>query len=185
MLRDPSLHELRHAHGRYDLGVSLREPWTRSAHPALRLAGLLVVLAGLFGMHGLSGQLSGKSSAHDPVAVTMRTALPAPQATSVMGINAADVAAISVGIVSDAVPSTRTNAQALLEIATGSNHGGMAMGAMCLAVLGTALLGLLRLLQRAWVAPVMWRLPRPSRAVVPRGRDPDPPSLITLSIQRC
>jgi len=56
---------------------------------------------------------------------------------------------------------------------------------MCLAILGAALLALLRLLHRAREAAVVWSLPRPAGAIVPRGRDPDPPSPIKLSIRRC
>ncbi|WP_146207223.1 DUF6153 family protein [Nocardioides silvaticus] len=150
-------------------------------HPALRLAGLLVVLAGLFGMHGLSGQTGG----HDAAGMSMQTASPALMPASSMGMDASDLAAIPTGIVSDAGLTAGNQAEDLLEVATGSGHGGMAVGAMCLAILGAALLALLRLLQRIRVAPVVWSLPRRTRAIVPRGRDPDPPSLIKLSIQRC
>jgi len=106
-------------------------------------------------------------------------------AASAMSMDASDLAAIPTGIVSDAGLLAGNQVEDLLEVATGSGHGGMAMGAMCLAILGAALLALLRLLQRARVAPVVWTLPRPARAIVPRGRDPDPPSLMKLSIQRC
>lgn len=102
-----------------------------------------------------------------------------------MSMDASDLAAIPTGIVSDAGLRAGNQAKELLEASTGSGHGGMAMGAMCLAILGAALLALLRLLHRARVAPVVWSLPRCTRVIVPRGRDPDPPSLIKLSIQRC
>lgn len=106
-------------------------------------------------------------------------------AASSMSMDASDLAAITTGMVSDAGLLASNQAEDLLDVATGSGHGAMAMGAMCLAILGAALLALLRLLQRARAAPVEWTLPRPARAIVPRGRDPDPPSLIKLSIQRC
>ena len=165
-----------------------------SAHPALRLAGLIVVLTGLFGMHGLSGQSSslgsGLSSGHGAAGMSMQTAPPALMAGSSMSTDASDLAAITTGIVSDAGLLVGNQAGDLLKAATGSGHGTdrgvMAMGAMCLAILGAALLALVRLLQRARVAAVVWSQPRrPARAVIPRGRDPDPPSLIKLSIQRC
>jgi len=143
------------------------------------------VLAGLFGMHGLSGLGSG----HGAAGLSVQTALPALMAASSMSMGASDLDAIPAGIGSDAGLWGGNQAEDLLGAATGSGHGtdsgGMAMGAMCLAILGAALLALLRLLQRARVAPVVWSLPRPTRAIVPRGRDPDPPSLIKLSIQRC
>lgn len=156
-------------------------PVPTSAQHVLRLAGLIVVLAGLFGMHGLSGQSGG----HGAAGMNMQTTDSQALMASAMSMDASDVAAISTGIVSDAGLLAGSQAEDLLEAATGSGHGGMAMGAMCLAILGAALLALLRLLQRARVAPVVWTLPRPARAIVPRGRDPDPPSLIKLSIQRC
>lgn len=183
-------HAWRQAHGRYHRGVTPPVPVPTSAQHVLRLAGMIVVLAGLFGMHGLSGQSSGLSGGHGAAGMTTQTtASPALMAASAMSMDASDLAAIPTGIVSDAVLLAGNQAEDLLEAATGSGHGtdsgGMAMGAMCVAILGASLLALLRLLQRARVAPVVWTLPRPARAIVPRGRDPDPPSLIKLSIQRC
>lgn len=171
----------RQVHGRYHRGVTLPVPVPTSAQRALRLAGLVMVLAGLFGMHGISGRGSG----HGAAGMSMLTAPPALMAASSMSMETSDFAAIPTGLVSDAELLAGNQAEDLLEVATGSGHGGMAMGAMCLAILGAALLALLRLLQRARVAPVVWSRPRPARAIVPRGRDPDPPSLIKLSIQRC
>jgi len=188
MSRSPgSRRAWRQVHGRYHRGVTLPVPVPTSAHPALRLAGLLVVLAGLFGMHGLSGLSSGLSSGHGAAGMNMQTTdSQALMAASAMSMDASDdLAAIPTGIVSDAGLWVGNQAEDLLEAATGSGHGGMAMGAMCLAILGAALLALLRLLQRARVAQGVWSLPRPARAIVPRGRDPDPPSLIRLSILRC
>jgi len=106
-------------------------------------------------------------------------------AVSSMSLDASDLAATPLGIVSVAGLTAGNRAEDLLEVATGSGPGGTAMGALCLAILGAALLALLRRLQRARLAPGVWSLPRPARAIVPRGRDPDPPSLIKLSIQRC
>ena len=102
-----------------------------------------------------------------------------------MSMGATDLAAIPPGFMSDAGPWAGNQAGDLFEAAIGSGDDGMAMGAMCLAILGAALLALLRLFRRAREAPVVWSLPRRMRAIVPRGRDPDPPSLIRLSIQRC
>ncbi|WP_460829470.1 hypothetical protein [Nocardioides hungaricus] len=167
-----------------------------SVQHALRLTGLIVVLAGLFGMHGLTGQASalggGQGSDHGAAGMSMQIAPPALMAASPMSsmsMDASDFAAIPTGIVLDAGLWVGNQAEDLLEAATGSGHGsdsgGMAMGTMCLAILGAALLALARLLRRARVAPVVWWLPRPARAILPRGRDPDPPFLVRLSIQRC
>lgn len=166
----------RQTQGRYDRGVSHPERVATPAHPALRLAGLLAVLAGLFGMHGLSG--------HGAAGMSMQTAPPALMPSS-MSLDASDIAATHLDVVSDAGPLAGNRAQDALAIVTGSGHGDMAMVAMCLAILGAAMLAMLRLLNRARVAPVVWSLPRPVRAILPRGRDPDPPCLIKLSIQRC
>ena len=171
--------------------MTLPAPVPTSAQHALRLAGLIAVLAGLFGMHGLNGH----SSDHGPAAMRTHTAapamaaMPAMPAVASLGMGASVFAALPTGIVSDAALSAGTHAEGLLQASTGTGHdtdsGGIAMGAMCLAILGAALLALLQLLRRAWVAPVVWTLPRPARAITPRSRDPDPPSLIKLSIQRC
>lgn len=170
----------------YDRGVTSPVPVPTSTQHVLRLAGLIVVLAGLFGMHGLSGQSSGLSGSHGAAGMNMQTTgSQALMAASAMSMDASDLVAIPTGIVSDAGLLAGNQAGDLLDAATGSGHGGMAMGAMCLAILGAALLTLLRPLQRARVAQGVWTLPRPARAIVPRGRDPDPPSLIKLSIQRC
>lgn len=179
-------HAGRLAPGRYDRGVTPPVPVPTSAQHLLRLAGLIVVLAGLFGMHGLSGQSGGLGGGHDAAGMDTQTpASPALMAASAMSMDASDHVAIPTGIVSDAGLLAGTEAGDLLDVATGSGHGGMAMGPICLAILGAVLLALLRLLQRARVAPVVWTLPRPCRVIVPRGRDPDSPSLIELSIQRC
>ena len=145
--------------------------------PVPRFAGLLLVLAGLFGMHGLSG--------HGAAGMSMQTAAQTTMSASSMRMDVSDLATLPSGVLSDAGLMAGARAEDLLEPVTGSGHGGMAMGVMCLVVLGAALLALLRLLHRARVAPVVWSLPRRTRAVFPRGRDPDPPSLIKLSIQRC
>lgn len=189
----------RQAPSRFDRGVTLPVLVPTSTRHAVRLVGLVVVLAGLFGMHGLSGQGGGlgggPNSDHGAAGMSTVTAPPALMAassaatTSLMSMDATDLAAISTVSVSDVGAWVGSQAEDLFEAATGSGHGtdsgGMAMGAMCLAILGAALLALARLLRRARVAPVGWSLPRPARAILPRGRDPDPPSLIKLSIQRC
>lgn len=142
-------------------------------------------------MHGLNGH----NGDHGPAAMSTHTAasamaaMPAMPALASLGMDASVFAALPTSIVSDAGLLAGNQAEELLQASTGTGHvtdgGGMAMGAMCLAILGAALLALLRLLRRARVAPVVWTLARPSGVIIPRGRDPDPPSLIKLSIQRC
>ena len=66
-------------------------------------------------------------------------------------------------------------------------HPGMDMGATgtCMAVLVLSLLVLILRLYASRVPPLLWLVPRPTRSPFVRGRDPDPPSLFGLSIQRC
>lgn len=62
----------------------------------------------------------------------------------------------------------------------------MGMSATCVAVLALALTVLLRVLGDAPALPLYRRLSALTRALMPPpGRDPDPPSLIVLSILRC
>lgn len=114
----------------------------------------------------------------------MQTA-PTALMPSSMSLDASDLAATPMGVVSDAGLLAGNQAEDLLAAVTGSGHGDMAMVAMCLAILAAAMLVLLRLLDRARVAPLVWSLPRRTRAILPRGRDPDSPCLIKLSIRRC
>lgn len=158
-------------------GVSTRRPpWTTSARPALRVAGLLLVLAGLFGMHGLASHGdSGMESIPGAVMAQMLTS-PAVVDLDVMATGSGDHVRRVVG-----------HAQRSVESVGASGHGGMDMGmaAMCVAILAAALIALVRLLLARRVGPVLWlQLHRPI-AVFPLGRDPAPPSLIDLSIQRC
>lgn len=67
-----------------------------------------------------------------------------------------------------------------------TGHTGMDMGAagICMAVLVLSLLLLILRLYASRV-PLLWLVARSVRSPVVRGRDPDPPSLFRLSIQRC
>lgn len=69
-----------------------------------------------------------------------------------------------------------------------SGPGGMGMGmtAMCVAILAAALIALVRFLLGGRIRSVLWVEARQARAALQhRGRDPNRPSLIALSIQRC
>lgn len=136
-----------------------------SVLPGLRLGALILVLAGLFGMHGLDG--------HNAVAMGS-----APEAAMAkMPVNS------TVG-----EPAISGQSHAQVKAVGASDAGGMGMGmaAMCVAILAGALIALVRLLLGGRVRPLLWMLARQARAVLEHpGRDPDPPSLIALSIQRC
>ena len=147
-----------------------------SARPRLRLAGLILVLAGLFGMHGLGG--------HD--AVAMGSATEAMAAEMPMG-------AVGSGGVMSAEFKQHTGPVGSHDLLDADavlvpSHGGMGMGmtAMCVAILAAALVALVRRLLGSRVGSVLWvRARHPVFVLQPRRRDRDPPSLIALSIQRC
>jgi len=135
----------------------------RRERPALWAAALFVVLAGLFGMHGL-GDHGMPGMAH--ISVTGTTAHP-----DMTGH--ADRSGVAVPV---------PEAPAALDRAGLDGHAGMA--GMCLALLAGGWLALLLLRSRA----VRVLAVTPHRALVarrPRTRDPDPPSLTSLSILRC
>lgn len=71
------------------------------------------------------------------------------------------------------------------DVVTG--HGGMADGVAggSMAVLAVALIALVRRLGNARGRPLCRVLARPARAPDTHVRDPDPPTPITPSIQRC
>ena len=72
-------------------------------------------------------------------------------------------------------------------MADATGHPGMSMSAagMCMAVLVLGLFALLLRVRTSRLSPPLWRFAQPARAPGVRGRDPDPPSLIKLSIRRC
>lgn len=156
--------------------VHTRRPFsTTSGRPALRVAGLLLVLAGLFGMHGLAS--------HGDAGME-----------SVPGAVMAETSTSQTAVDLDVAPGSRNHAWPMVghaQLAVQGlgvpGHGGIDMGmaAMCVAVLAAALIALVRLLLARRVSPLLWLQLRCSIAVFPLGRDPDPPSLINLSIQRC
>ena len=145
-----------------------------SARPGLRLAGLILVLAGLFGMHGLGG--------HE--AAAMGSAPQAGMAEMPMSAAAADAGVMAQPGHQTGRISTRSTPETHAVGASGP--GGMGMTAMCVAILAAGLVALVRFLLGGRVRSVLWMLARQTRAVLQHpGRDPDPPSLVALSIQRC
>ena len=144
------------------------------ARPALWAAALFLVLAGLFGMHGLGdhgmpGMAQTRASGimtHPGGLHRMTDHADRPMA----GVHTA-------GTVSPAVGATPSLAPAGL-------RGHVGMAGMCLALLTGGLLALLLLRGRA----VRAQAEEPRRSLTarrPRSRDPDPPALATLSILRC
>ena len=147
---------------------------TTTERRALRFAGLLILLTGIFGMHGLSSHAGGMGAELHPMssaAPASAAVAPSPGAQDVVGAEARDVADSSMAVSS-----------ALVQVPL---VGDMGSTAMCMAVLVVALTMLLRLLGDV-PAPRHYRwATRLTRIPMSPGRDPDPPSLIVLSIQRC
>ena len=146
----------------------------RRARPALWAAALFVVLAGLFGMHGLgdhgmpgmaqapaSGPVAHPGGPHRMIGHTARP---------------------RVGVHTAATGAPAPSAMPSPDAAGLRGHAGM--GGMCLALLTGGLLALWLLRGRA--VRGLAEQPRRSLAVHrPRSRDPDPPRLANLSILRC
>lgn len=151
-------------------------PSTTSARLALRLAGLLLVLAGLLGMHGLANH-------GDAGMETIPQAVMAEMSTSQA---VADLDVIATNSRIHAWPVLGHAQRAVQSVGVPRPEGmDMGMAAMCVAILAAALIALVRLLLARRVGSVLWLELRRTIAVFPLGRDPDPPSLIDLSIQRC
>ncbi len=132
----------------------------------LRVGGLLVVLAGLFGMHGLDSHgAAGLGS-------TPYALMSAPTMDTMFSTHHVLAVTPRVGA-------------ALVVSASGGSATDMSMTGMCLAVLTVALLGLLGLLRSTRSTRVLWVYARPARGPGYFGRHPDPPCLTSLSIQRC
>lgn len=143
------------------------------APPGLRLVGLLIAVAGLFGMHGLASHgVDGMDVV--PSTVSASTSM----AGSAMPKDSSPVTGHQELVAIDQVDSVG---------AGGPGHGGMDMGIamMCVAILGAALLALLSSLRRERPSRVVWARPPQTRVMSHSGRGAAPPSLMELSIHRC
>jgi hypothetical protein len=147
---------------------------------ALRLGGLLVVLGGLFGMHGLANHGGDHGGA------VTNSVTHAAETVPAHGGDAAHEAMTGVAHAATSVASVVTTA-VVGAMSDSTGHTGMSMGAtgMCMAVLVLSLLLLVLRLYASRVPPLLWLVARTVRSPLVRGRDPDPPSLFRLSIQRC
>lgn len=144
-----------------------------SAFPGLR-SGMLVVVAGLFGMHGLSGHGVQRM---DMVPVVTLTS---PSTTGVlMHMNSG-----AVGVDGQQV-ATIDRPHLLAVGASGLGGMDMCISVMCVAVLGAALLALLQVLRRERPTSSLWTRPPRTRVTMRPGRGRAPPSFTDLSIQRC
>lgn len=158
---------------------------TAAARPALRLVGLLVVVAGLFGMHGLAGH--GLHLDHD-VPSGSGPALAAPYHADAVTHLAAAAAGSGHEAMAMAAPAVGLDSTdpAPTGLGMGMTTGmGMGSATMCVAILGVALLLILRRThrERSFAPTNGW--PDPRRTIVHPGRPPAPPSLTLLSVRRC
>ena len=155
--------------------MSLHDRSRTRARRALWFGGLLLLLAGIVGMHGLDSHTGGM------VPQVHAIALPEPAADSwaapMSGVH--EVMATAVHDVAGAATAMGTSA------IEGVPVGHMDMTPMCMAVLAMALTVLIQMLRGAPSLPPFRRICAPARTPGPQGRDPDPPSLTILSIQRC
>lgn len=150
-----------------------RHPETAVRH-GLWLGGVLVVLAGLFGMHGLASHgVAGIGSMTHAAMIDSPVAAIAPTAAALQSV--ADHAV--------AMHTLAGSTAMSMSDSTGRDAIDLGMAAMCVAVLGCALIALLSLRASNRIRTVRARPPCPQWFLV--DRDPDPPSLIALSIQRC
>lgn len=140
-----------------------------SARRALWVGGMFVVLAGLFGMHGLDSH--GTAGMGSMAEASMTESL-------IGGVNAVRASSAASG-------DDAGSAVASATVVVGHPAMDMGMAGMCLAVLAVALIALLRFLRTNRVRPVLWVLARPVQAPGRVGRRPDAPALFGLSIQRC
>lgn len=160
---------------------------------AWRLAGLLMVLAGLFAMHGLDTH--GTSTTHQAEHGSPESSITAAS-TPFDAHDASDVHPVA----GPGSSTTHSVAEHLSQVtisavAAGMARAGsapspagndaMAMAMLCLAVLVLTAVALVLRLHGRQRRAVVATLPRDRVTPRPRGRDPDPPSLLSLSIQRC
>jgi len=145
-----------------------------TARRALWFAGMLILLAGVVGMHGLNSHAGGMGHG-------MSVAMPGPVGAA-MHAAPAPAGELVATVVHDVAGATTSVEAAVAESVP---RGAMGMTAMCMAVLTMALTVLLRMLGGAPTLPFFTQVSAMARALVPHGRDPDPPSLTVLSIRRC
>lgn len=156
-----------------------------AARHGLWVASLFVVMGGLFGMHGLADHGTGEMSAMAP-AVTGTAAHPGDAHALMPSLATMD--AVHTVIIAVAGATTEMAADGVEQsgqVATSGAPSGHQMMGLCLAVLAVGLLLLLALLVGRRARGFFVRLDMGRVLSPPVDRDPDPPSLATLSIRRC
>lgn len=135
---------------------------------------MLVVVAGLFAMHGLASHGVEGMDVSSSAAGTSQ-----PMAGSLMSVDVPPALVDGQKVASSDQSRSRGSNE--------SGHGGMNMttAVMCLAILGAALLALLHQLGVERSSRAIWARRHLARLKAPAARGVAPPSLTELSIQRC
>jgi uncharacterized protein DUF6153 len=141
---------------------------------------VVVVLAGLFGMHGLGGHGAAEMGTAPPGAMSAMSVDPVSFAPDSMH---ADRSSPATQLVQE--PHDPSGLMSGLRSGLGEGQMDMNMTALCLAVLAVALVALRQVRSRQPDGPMTAARPGRSGARVHSWTDPDPPSLIALSIRRC
>lgn len=143
------------------------------ARLALRLTGLLAVLSGVIGLHGLASQCVGGMAEMPHAAITAAS----------FPLSSPDLIPIEVSGPLDPILAPVQGAAA--SVSALGTEGMNLMTGFCLALLVVGVGALSMLLRGSRVSPVPWPLPPVIGAIERSGRDPAPPLLTALSIQRC
>lgn len=137
----------------------------------LAVAAWVLLIGGLFAMHGLGTHGAG---AHDGMSTTT-------EATQ----GHAHHAAMETAVGEQAPPDNRAGGRDDGTQDGGRGHGGMGLLMLCVVILAAAIavftLVLLRHLQRS----PLFTTPRSFLEILVVGRDRDPPDLLRLSVIRC
>lgn len=153
-----------------------------SVRTLVRLTGLVMVLIGLVGMHGLASH-GAESAAGTDMMMSVRAsdALATPASVASSGTQSlVDHAAMVVAEVSSWGRGTLISPDS-----HGSGDMSMNMVGLCVAILLIGAAGLRFLVNRFRPVRAVWSTPRWVASLRPSGREPDPPSLTALSVQRC
>ena len=156
--------------------MSIHDRSGTTARRALWFGGLLILLAGIVGMHGLSAHSGGMApdvhavAVHESAGASMSAA---PVSTLYLAMTTA---------VDDLAGSALATGGAVVQ---GVHAGGMGLMATCVAVLALSLTALVRRLGSARGLALHRLASAPPPALGLQGRAPDPPSLTALSTRRC
>ena len=161
---------------------------------AQRLAGLLMVLTGLFAMHGLSthGTSTTHPAAHGSPESSI-TASPTPfdahDASLIPRVVAGHGSLTGHSMAEHLRQVTVSAVAAQVAVAAAApwpaDDDAITMATLCLVVLALTTFALVMRLHARRRGELVASPARDRVAPRPRGRDPDPPSLLFLSIQRC